>query len=264
MELIDTHCHLDRFQKKGELDATLERASSAGVCQVVTIGTSWEDWTLYREMHTARPREVFYTVGLHPADVGEDWREQVGQLSPFFIPPHEPVGLGEIGLDHFHLPKDPIEAAKVIQLQEAAFEEQLHLGLQLDCPLVIHSRNAVRECIRMIDASGVEWERVVFHCWSDGPEMLEAVRKRGGQVSFTGIVTYGNAEEVRESARAVGVSELLLETDAPFLAPVPHRGKRNEPAFVKHTAEGIAETLGTSLEAIADASTSKARDFFKF
>ncbi len=262
MEFIDSHCHLDRFEKNGELEAILDRATSVGVHQLVTIGTSWEDWTLYRELHAARPRQVFYTVGLHPTDVEEDWQEQIAQLSPFFIPPHEPVGLGEIGLDHYHLPKDPIEAAKVIQHQEVAFQEQLHLALQLDCPVVIHSRDAVMDCIRMIDESGVDWERVVFHCWSDGPEVLEEVRRRGGTVSFTGIVTFGSAKEVRESARAVGLNELLLETDAPFLAPIPHRGKRNEPAYVRETAKGLAETLGTSLEAVAAASTAKARAFF--
>lgn len=260
--LIDSHCHLDRFQNKGQLEEVLQRAKEAGIGAIVAIGTSTEDWASYREMSSLRPGFLHYTVGLHPSDVDKNWKEQIEQLAPYFIPPHEAVGLGEMGLDFFHLPKDPVEAASAIQRQEAAFEGQLELALQLDCPIVIHSRNAVKECIAMIDESGVSWERVVFHCWTEGPELCREILRRGGKVSFTGIVTFKNAEPVRESVREVGLDDLMIETDAPFLAPEPKRGKSNEPTYLVHTAQYLSETLKVPYPQLAETTARNTRTFF--
>lgn len=263
-DLIDSHCHLDRFQDKGQLEEILQRSREAGLGHLITIGTSTEDWATYRELKARYPEYLDYTVGLHPSDVDENWKEQVEQLAPFFIPHHEAIGLGEMGLDHFHLPKDPIEAASAIQWQEAAFEEQLHLALQLDCPVVIHSRNAVKECITMIDESGVNWNRVVFHCWTDGPELCREILGRGGQVSFTGIVTFKNAEEVRASVQEVGLNRLMIETDAPFLAPEPKRGKPNEPSYLLHTARYLSDFLEVPFDRFVEATARNTRTFFQY
>jgi TatD DNase family protein len=175
-----------------------------------------------------------------------------------------PVALGEIGLDHFHLPKYPDEAAELKSLQEKVFREQLSLAYQLDCPVVIHSRNAVEDCIRVIDQSGVDWKRVVFHCWTDGPDLMREVNDRGGRASFTGILTYKNpsADPVRQAALEQGLDVLMLETDSPYLSPEPVRGKPNEPANVAHIASFAADLFGVSRESLAGITTRNACEFY--
>ena len=282
MGLIDTHTHLDSFARRGELPAVLQRAREAGLDAMVAIGTDPDDWALYRDLARAHPALIHYTVGLHPCNVGEDWAGRVAQLedywgraaSPFaadrrgsesapYPDQTRPVALGEIGLDRFHLPKDETGARKIFGWQKAAFGAGLELAKKLGCPVVIHSRGAFRECVEMIDAAGVEWSRVVFHCFTEGPaEMAELVR-RGGYGSFTGVITYKNAEAVRLAARAQGLDRLMIETDAPYLTPMPHRGKPNEPAYLRHTAEFCAGLFGVGHDELAARTTAQARDFFK-
>jgi TatD DNase family protein len=174
----------------------------------------------------------------------------------------EPVALGEVGLDRFHLPKDAADAERIFGRQCAAFAEGLKLAEGLGIPVVVHSRGAFCECLEMIDASGVDWRRVVFHCFSEGPAEMEALTRRGGRGSFTGVITYKNAEAVRAAAKSQGLERLMIETDAPYLAPVPHRGKPNEPAFVRHTAEFCAGLFGATYEELAAITTANARAFF--
>ena len=262
MPLIDSHCHLHQFQKKGELDAVLQRANEAGVERFITIGTSAEDWVPYRELKATQSGRIDYTVGLHPGNVEPGWKDAVNQLASFFIPPHAPVALGEIGLDYFHLPKDPIEAGEQMLEQEAAFRQQLDIAAQLDCPLVIHSRDSFDDTRRMIDESGIDWQQVVFHCFSYGADEVRQINERGGRASFTGIVTYKNAPEVREALRAQGVERLMLETDCPYLSPEPLRGKPNEPTHLSHTAKRCAEILGLSLEALVERTSANTTAFF--
>jgi TatD DNase family protein len=267
--LIDTHCHLAEFVRRGDFPAVLDRAAAAGVPRVITIGTSAEDWSLYADLAAAHAGRVDYTVGLHPCDIGEgeDWHAQVAQIPQFFQRaaadgPH-PVALGEIGLDRFHLPKDPATAAVVFARQEAAFRAQLAQAREFDCPIVIHSRDTFADCVRLIDESGVDWTRVVFHCFAHGPEEIRILRARGGRGSFTGILTYKNAASVRDALVAQGAEVLLLETDAPYLAPAPHRGQPNEPAYVAHTAREAARLLNLTFEQLAEKTTANAREFFR-
>jgi TatD DNase family protein len=265
-ELIDTHTHLESFDRRGETDSVLARAREAGVTRLVTIGTSTEDWARYRGLATRHAGVVFHTVGLHPCSVDERWTEELAELESFWHGEGaRPVALGECGLDRFHLPQDdPARAERIFAWQRAAFAAQLLVAERIGCPVVVHSRGAFRECVEMIDASGVAWERVVFHCFTEGPaEMAELVR-RGGRGSFTGVVTYKNAEAVRAALVAQGLDRLLLETDAPYLTPVPHRGKANEPAYLRHTAEAAATALGVPLAELAARTTANARAFFGF
>ena len=263
MTLIDTHTHLDGFARRGELPAVLARAREAGVTEMISIGTESDDWALIRDLAVAHSGVVHYSVGLHPCCVRENWAEEVAQIEAFWSGEKKPVALGECGLDRFHLPKD--DAAKAEQVfvwQRAAFAAQLEIAKRLRCPLVVHSRGAFAESVAMIDASGVDWTKVVFHCFSEGPVEMSELVKRGAYGSFTGVLTYKNAENVRESAKVQGLARLMVETDAPYLTPVPHRGKPNEPAFMRHTAEYAAELFGVSLAELADVTTQTARGFF--
>jgi TatD DNase family protein len=263
MGLIDTHTHLDSFARNGSLPAALQRAEAAGLETMITIGTDTDDWTVYRDLAQAHPGRVHYTAGLHPCSVKADWVERTATLEAFWRGAVPPVALGETGLDRFHLPKEPAEAEQVFGWQKAAFAEQLALVKRLGCPLVVHSRGAFAECVTMIDAAGVDWSRVVFHCFTEGPAEMAELTKRGGFGSFTGIITYKTAENVRAAALAQRLDRLMIETDAPYLTPMPHRGKPNEPAYLRHTAEYCATLFGVSLDELAARTTANARAFFR-
>ena len=264
MPLVDTHTHLDSFARRGELAAVSERARCAGVEQMITIGTEPEDWALYRQLAEENRGVIFFSAGLHPCSVDEDWPQAVAQLEAFWGEAYgaRPVALGECGLDRFHLPQDAAAAEKIFGWQRAAFAAQLDLAKNFGCPLVIHSRGAFRECVEMMDAAGIDWSRVVFHCFAEGEAEIAELARRGGRGSFTGILTYKNADGVRAAACAQGLGRLMLETDAPYLAPMPHRGKPNEPAFLRHTAEFAAEVFGRPFDELSAATTANARDFF--
>ncbi|CAI8334218.1 MAG: D-aminoacyl-tRNA deacylase [Opitutia bacterium UBA7350] len=262
MDLIDSHCHLQGFQRANTLQAVLDRAAEVGVGQMIAVGTAPSDWVPYRELSTTHTGKIHYTVGLHPCYVEADWENDVTQISPFFMPPNSPCALGEIGLDYFHLPKDPVTAGETMIYQEAAFREQLALARELAVPVVIHSRDAFDDTCRMIDESGINWQKVVFHCFSYGPDEIKQINERGGRASFTGIVTYKNAEAVRAALITQGPERLMLETDCPYLAPEPHRGGGNEPAFVQYIASRCAAELGLAEEALASQTSKNAREFF--
>jgi TatD DNase family protein len=263
VSLIDTHTHLESFARRGELPGILERARTAGLEAMITIGTDTDDWGLYRDLARDHPGFIHYTAGLHPCSVGEDWAGRVGQLAGYWVGAIKPVALGEIGLDRFHLPKDAAEAEKILGWQKAAFAEQLALAGKLGCPIVVHSRGAFAECVEMIDASGMDWRKVVFHCFTEGPAEMAELTKRGGYGSFTGIITYKTADAIRAAALAQGLDRLMIETDAPYLTPMPHRGKPNEPAYLKHTAEFCAGVFGVIPEKLAEATTRNAREVFR-
>ena len=261
--LIDTHTHFESFARRQVLDAALRDARAAGVTALVTIGTSSQDWALYREIAGRHPGLVHYSAGLHPCSVDEQWSRELAQLPAFWTDPApRPVALGECGLDRFHLPKDEAEAEGIFRWQREAFAEQLRQAQALGCPVVVHSRGAFAECVAMVDASGIDWRRVVFHCFTEGEAEMRQLLERGGYGSFTGILTYKSAETVRAAAKLQGLERFMLETDAPYLTPLPHRGKPNQPAYVRHTAEFAAELFGVPLETLAAVSTDNARRFF--
>ncbi len=277
MTLIDTHTHLESFARQGTLDGAFARARASGVESMITIGTSPGDWALYRDLAAQHRGFVYYTVGLHPCSVDAAWEVAVAQMEAFWAAaeragepqrgedaaPDRPVGLGECGLDRFHLPKDAAEAERILGWQRAAFTAQLVLAQRLECPIVVHSRGAFRECVELIDASGVAWSRVVLHCFTEGEAEMAELTRRGGFGSFTGILTYKSADTIRAAAKAQGLARCMIETDAPYLTPMPHRGKPNEPAFVRHTAEFAAkEVFGVRYDELAAITTANARAFF--
>jgi TatD DNase family protein len=266
LTLVDTHCHLDSPARSGALPGLIQRARAAGVEWMIAIGTEPGDWDLNREIVRANIGCVRHTVGIHPCSVDAGWEAAVEGIGRFWDGGAQdaPVALGECGLDRFHLPKEPEASARAFGLQRAAFEAQLSVARRLGCAVVVHSRGAFRECVEMIDASGVDWNRVVFHCFSEGEAEVLELGSRGGRGSFTGILTYKNADAVRAAARAQGLPRFMIETDAPFLAPAPQRGKPNEPAYLRHTAEYAAGLFGVGLDELAAATTANARAFFGF
>ncbi|MDX2185920.1 MAG: TatD family hydrolase [Opitutaceae bacterium] len=261
--MIDTHCHLDGYQARGELDAVIGRAKAAGLSGLVTIGTDSQDWALYRRLAAAHPGYVWHTVGLHPCNVDERWPEALAVLDGWDDEGTPPVALGECGLDRFHLPKDPGEAERVFGWQRAAFAAQLALVKRWQCPLVVHSRGAFAECVAMIDAAEIDWRSVVFHCFVEGEAEMDVLLSRGGTGSFTGIITYKNAPNVRAALVRAGAQRTFFETDAPYLTPEPHRGKPNEPALIVHTFERAAQLLNLDVRALSEITNANARRFYR-
>lgn len=260
--LIDTHTHLERFHRNGILDKALEAAATAGVDRMVAVGTDLDDWDLYAKLAEEHPGRIDYTVGVHPCSVEAGWEAAVDRIAAYWERGNRPVALGEIGLDRFHLPKEREAAQAIFEQQQAAFAFQLELAKRLETPVVIHSRGAFGECLEMIDASGVDWNRVVFHCFSEGPGEMQQLMDRGGYGSFTGVITFKNAESVRDAAKLQGLDRLMIETDAPYLSPMPHRGKPNEPAYLRHTADFCAALFGMDGEAFAAKTSENARAFY--
>ncbi|MDR2512212.1 MAG: TatD family hydrolase [Puniceicoccales bacterium] len=260
--LIDSHCHLESFVRANALDEVLGRAAAAGVGAMICVGTEPGDWSVYRDLAADHPGCLYHTVGLHPCSVDEGWRDALAGLCGCFADAVKPVALGEIGLDYFHLPKEA-EAQELVKARQlAAFREQLAIAARLGVAVVIHSREAFGDCVREIDASGVDWARVVFHCFGKGAGGAAELNRRGGRASFTGTLTYPKAENVREALLAQGVERLMLETDSPYLSPQAVRGQRNEPAHLRYVAEAAASLLELPLEELAARTVANTRQFF--
>jgi TatD DNase family protein len=259
--LIDSHCHLDDFFKQNTLEALLKRARDHGVIRLINVGTSADDWSIHQTV-SGRYSEIFYTVGLHPSCVEKNYETQLEKIQTFFQALTPPVALGEIGLDYHHLLRNEGSSVQLKKYQQNAFEVQLSIARELKCPVVIHSRNAFEDCVAMIDDSGVNWGQIVFHCFSYGISQMKILLDKGAKASFTGIITYKNAIEVQEALIYQGIERLMLETDAPFLTPVPHRGKTNEPAFVSYIAEKAAQLLKQPVSFVTEKTKQTTEVFF--
>lgn len=248
MGWIDSHCHLHSLS---DPDGALERARAAGVDRIVCVGTDLDTSRQAVEL-AARHPDVVATVGLHPHDASEldaQWRELEHLAATDGV-----VGVGETGLD-FHYLHSPADA------QEAAFRAQIALATRLDRALVVHSRDAWDDTFRVLTDEGAP-PSTVLHCFTGGPDEARRALDAGAYVSFSGIATFPSAGAVRDAAALVPSDRMLVETDAPYLAPVPHRGRENEPAWVTAVGAGLAEALGRSPEEIAAATAACANAAF--
>jgi TatD DNase family protein len=259
--LIDTHCHLASYRyQDGEIPGLISNALAADVDRLISIGTDLDDCRRNITIAEAHP-EVFATVGIHPTSTpdlkAEDWLDQIREMTRH----QKIVAIGEIGLDFFHPAPEPLTEDQYRARQEEVFIAQLDLAIELDLPVVIHQRNSFHEIMEVM-APYHGKVRAVFHCFVNSPAQAAQLIDRGHLVSFTGFATYKNAPEVQQAATAVPLDKFMVETDAPYLSPVPHRGKRCEPAFTRHTAEHIAALRGISLEELAKATTATAQTFF--
>ncbi|MBX5471930.1 MAG: TatD family hydrolase [Acetobacteraceae bacterium] len=253
--LIDSHCHLDYFSAE-DLPNILARAQAAGVGEMVSIGTRWEQTDALIALAESHPH-VWCAIGVHPHHAAERPIPQAEAIAARAAHP-KVIGIGESGLDYFY---DRAPRA----VQEESFREHLRAARLAGVPLIVHARDADADIARVLEEEGKSGGAFDFllHCFSSSRELAEKAIALGGYISFSGIITFPKSSALRALARDLPVERLLVETDAPYLAPVPHRGKRNEPAFVVHTASVLAECLGLTPEALAERTTANFRRLFR-
>ncbi len=245
MKLIDSHCHLDFPEFADELDALVERARAAGVERMITISTRVRHGAALVALAERFP-EVWFTIGTHPHQAAEESEVDFDAIRRFAAHPRC-VGIGEAGLDYHYNYAPPDIAARV-------FRAQIGLARELKLPLVIHSREADDDMAQILrEEMNVGAFSAVLHCFTSSPALAKTGLELGLYISFSGVLTFKNSAELRAIARDAPLDRVLVETDAPFLAPVPNRGKRNEPSFVVSTARILAEAKGIELDELAAA-----------
>jgi TatD DNase family protein len=252
---VDSHCHLDFPDFDGQLDGVLARARANGVTRFLTIGTHLSKHEQVVRVAEAHP-DVWCTTGIHPHEAAAESLDGPQALIRNALHP-KVVGIGETGLDFYyeHSPR---------REQETAFRHHIAAARETQLPLIVHTRDADPETV---DILRDEWRKGPFpgliHCFTSGQALADAALEIGFFISVSGISTFKTAEPIRTVLRSVPLDRLLVETDAPYLAPIPHRGKRNEPAFVVHTAALLAQVKGVSPETLAQATTGNFHRLFK-
>src|SRR3984957_2049721 len=259
--LIDTHAHLDYTDYDPDRAEVISRAAETGVTEIISIGTRIDSSTRAVELAENFPN-IWATVGIHPCDADNAPEDVIERLC-VLAQSSRVVAIGEIGLDYHHLPESPAEIEKVKAKQAELFHQQLDLAVELGLNAVIHQRDSWEDTLKIL-GEFTGRVRGVFHCFGGTLEQAQEVIALGHLVSFTGIVTFKNARQVQATAQDVPFDQFMVETDCPYLAPVPDRGKRCEPAHTRNVAEQIAKLRGVSVEEIAARTTASAREFFKF
>jgi TatD DNase family protein len=250
--MIDSHCHLTAPEFSGDADAVIDRAVKAGVTTMITISDAMADLPLCKAL-SEKHENIFWTAGVHPHHAKDFVIDRDMPLLREAFKHSKCCGVGEIGLD-YHYMNSPKET------QQRVFEAQLVLAKELNLPAIVHCRDAVEDIWTIVNH--VKPPKLVIHCctekWDDVKRFVDA----GYLLSFTGIITYPKAADIRETVKQCPFEKMMVETDAPFLAPVPHRGKRCEPAYVMETAKMIAEIKGVSLETVDAKTSANAVEFF--
>lgn len=259
MIFIDSHCHIDGEAFDADRDEIVQRAKNAGVAAMLTIGTgNPHDGEIERAVRVAERYEtVFAAVGVHPHDA--KLYDNAAENHLIELAKNEKViAWGEIGLDYYYE-----HSPRAVQFE--VFRRQIKIARELDLPIIIHSREADDETVEILteECSHENFRGGIMHCFGGTAPMAQAMLDIGFLISFAGNVTFKKAENLREAARIVPLDKLLIETDCPFLAPVPNRGKRNEPSFVVHTAQFLADFYGIEVEELADRTTRNFTEFFK-
>lgn len=252
--LIDTHCHFNHERFADDISASIARAQSAGVRQMVVIGFDLASSQQAVRLSEAFPGTLFAAIGVHPHDA-KNWDAATEQRFRALSDHPHVVAIGEIGLD-FHYDFSPRPD------QEKAFRAQMQLAREVELPIVIHCREAYPETLQILQEESADEIGGVMHCWAGTVEEAERTAEIGLALGFGGTLTYKNAQNVRDAASAVPLELLLVETDAPYLAPQPKRGQRNEPAYTVLVAERLADLRGITLTELATLTTANARRVF--
>ena len=255
---IDTHAHLDDPRFDDDLDAVIERARGAGLKNVIAVACWHEEGDFKKALEIARSRDFMRSaIGVHPHEAarvpGESVFEMMKELANDKA--NKVVAIGETGLDYHydHSPRD---------IQKQVFARQIELARELNLPLIVHSREADKDVFDILNANGAKDTGGVFHCFSSGVAQARAALDMGFYLSFTGVITFPKSQALRDVVKAVPIEKMLIETDCPYLAPMPNRGKRNEPSFVVDTAAEIARIKGLTVEDVGRITTKNANDLF--
>ncbi len=252
--LFDSHCHLDFDSLYGDLDGVLERMAAADIAGCITISTRVEQFAKISAI-AERFDNVWCSIGTHPHNAAQEIQIETADLVRLARHP-KCVGIGETGLD-YHYDNSPRADQKTV------FIRHIRAARQTGLPLIIHARSADGDVAAILRQQMEEGDFVfVLHCFSSSADLARTALDLGGYISFSGIITFKNANDIREVAKFVPADRLLVETDAPYLAPVPNRGQDNEPAFVRHTAEKLAEIRGQSFAALAAQTTKNSATLF--
>jgi TatD DNase family protein len=250
--LIDTHCHLDDVRLIGDEEAVLQKAREMGVETFVAIGTDEQTSAAAAKIAARHPGKVYHTVGAHPSDV-DRFDEEILKIIEKLARETSPKAIGEIGLDYHHTSDK--------KRQFEVFDRMIALARELSLPIVIHDRDSDDDLLRVLSekAKGL---KILMHCYSAGPDYVERFMDLGCIFSIAGPVTFKNGQSIRDAVVKIPLDRLVVETDSPYLTPEPNRGKRNEPAYVRYTAERVAQVKGISFEELASVTTQNAKKFF--
>jgi TatD DNase family protein len=248
MKIVDSHCHLDRLDLSNYadgLDEALAHAKDMHVKEMLCVCIDLNNFDAVWDIANKYPN-IHCSVGVHPTEQThpEVTKEQLIELSKR----NKVIAIGETGLDYFHCKGD-------VTWQQNRFRAHIQAAITVDKPLIIHTRDAREDTIRIMQEEKASTCKGVMHCFTETWEMAQAAIEMGFYISFSGIVTFKNAKELQEVAQKVPLDKMLIETDSPYLAPMPHRGKSNEPAYTYYVAEKIAELRGISIEEVAKATT---------
>jgi len=254
MELVDTHCHLTFEPLAEDVPGVIERSWAAGVTGWITVGTALEDGRKAIEL-ASRHENMYAAVGIHPHEAKDGDAAALAELKRL-AQQDKVVAVGETGLDfHYNFSKQPD--------QKRVFAAHLDIARALNLPVIVHSRNALAETVEILDRDGGGLKGVVFHCFSGSAGEAKQLLDRGYYLSFTGVVTFKNAQATRAAAQVVPLDRLMIETDAPYMSPEPVRKQKpNEPALMVHTARLLAALKGVSVDDLAQATTGNAVKFF--
>lgn len=261
MIFIDSHCHIDSLEFDSDRDEVITRAKDSDVEMMLVIGTgeatNFENFTRVVEL-AEKNENVFAAIGVHPHDAKTFDDEAERRLIELTKSSEKVIAWGEIGLDFFYEHSER-------EIQKKVFRRQIRIARELDLPIVIHSRDADSETVEILtdECADKNFRGGIMHCFGGTPEMAKTLMNLGFFISFAGNVTFKKAEILRASAKIVPLDKLLIETDAPYLAPVPFRGKRNEPAFVVETAKFLADFYNVSLQDLASATTANFLQLFR-
>jgi TatD DNase family protein len=257
--LIDSHCHLEDWVKTNQIEKILAEAYQQDVHKFVAIGTRLEDWQIYTSL-ASHYKCIQFCVGLHPLNIKDNFEVQLEQLPTFLS---NAVALGEIGLDFHQLPGNKSEQVMYTKQQIVVFEKQLRLAQKYNMPAVIHCRDAFEVVCEVLKYVRFDFHSVLFHCFTGTPQEAEYLLAMGAFLSYAGVVTFKNAKSVQNTLLATPLDRILVETDCPYLAPVPYRGKTNTPALLPYTAKHIAALKQIDFQTFCEATVKNTQTFFR-
>lgn len=250
MKLVDTHAHLDSNRFNRDREEVMKRAWEAGLEYIINIGADIKS-SQHSVQMSKKYAKIYATVGIHPHDA-DKLNEKTEKVLRELVQEEKVVAIGEIGLD-YHYDNSPRD------VQRNALRRQLTLAREVNLPVVIHNRESDQDMLKILKEEGIDEPGGIFHCFSSGLEMAREVLDMGLYLAFGGVITFKNASELRRVVEMVPLDRILLETDSPYLTPEPHRGRRNEPAYVRFVAEKIGKIKKLSLDRVAEITTENAR-----